>query len=280
MTKKYEFSANKEASNASALATTQAKVQPVLTIQKLVASDKIIQSAERTLGSRGKQFLTSVLALANSDSKIAECEPMTTYNACLTAATLDLPINQNLGLAYIVPFRNNSKGRMEAQFQMGYKGFIQLAIRSGKFETMNVREVRKDELLGVDEFSGEPKFKFTLDSKEPIVGYMAYFKLTSGFQKVHFMTLDELESHAKKYSQSYKKNFGVWKDNFEAMAQKTVLKLLISKYAPLSTEMVTAIEEDQKVGETYADNSARNSFEVENAKVEIEHEPSSRASQN
>lgn len=242
----------------------------VLTIQKLVASDKIIQSAERTLGSRGKQFLTSVLALANSSPSIAECEPMTTYNACLTAATLDLPINQNLGFAYIVPFKNNSKNRMEAQFQMGYKGFIQLAIRSGKFESMNVREVRADELLGVDEFSGEPKFCFKLDSKEKIVGYMAYFKLVSGFAKVHFMTIEDLENHAKKYSQTYKRGFGVWKDNFEAMAQKTVLKLLISKYAPLSTEMEKAIVEDQKVGDEYADNSAKNSLIVEDTNVKLE----------
>lgn len=266
MTKKYEFTENK--SESAAVAVQAAK--PALTIQKLVASDAIIKSAERTLGNKGQQFLTSVLALANSNADIARCEPMTTYNACLTAATLDLPINQNLGFAYIVPFKNNKKGGIyEAQFQMGYKGFIQLAIRSGKFESMNVREVRKDELLGVDEFSGEPKFKFVLGSTEKIVGYMAYFKLTSGFAKVHFMTIEELEAHAKKYSQSYKNGFGVWKDNFESMAQKTVLKLLLNKYAPLSTEMQKAIEEDQKVAGEYADNSAKNSFEIENVKVEI-----------
>ena len=134
---------------------------------------------------------------------------------------------------------------------------------------MNVREVRADELLGLDEMSGEPKFKFNLDSNEKIIGYMAYFKLTSGFQKIHFMTIEELESHAKKYSQTYKQGFGVWKDNFESMAQKTVLKLLLSKYAPLSTEMAKAIEEDQKVADEYADNSAKNSFEIENANVEV-----------
>lgn len=260
---------NEEPQNETQIVTKSQNQKPALTIQKLVASDAIIKSAERTLGNKGQQFLTSVLALANSNAKIAECDPMTTYNACLTAATLDLPINQNLGFAYIVPFKNNSKKRMEAQFQMGYKGFIQLAIRSGKFESMNVREVRADELLGLDEMSGEPKFKFNLNSNEKIIGYMAYFKLTSGFQKIHFMTIEELESHAKKYSQTYKQGFGVWKDNFESMAQKTVLKLLLSKYAPLSTEMAKAIEEDQKVADEYADNSAKNSFEVENTNVEI-----------
>lgn len=238
-----------------------------LTIQKLVSSDEIIKKAERALGKKSQQFLTSVLALANSSSEIAKCEPLTTYNACLTAATLDLPINQNLGFAYIVPFKNNRKGIMEAQFQMGYKGFIQLALRSGQFENLNVREVREDELEGIDQISGEPKFNFKLNSNKKIIGYMAFFKLINGFQKTSFMTIEELKEHAKKYSQTYRKGFGVWVDNFESMAQKTVLKLLLSKYAPLNTQMATAIEEDQKVGDKYKDNSVINAIEVKDAVI-------------
>lgn len=237
------------------------------TLQKLVSSPDMAEKAERALGERSRQFLTSVLALANSSPAIAECEPLTTYNACLTAATLDLPINQNLGFAYIVPFRNNTKNRMEAQFQIGYKGFIQLALRSGQFESLNVRVVKEDEIKGVDSMTGEPTFNLKLNATGKVAGYMAYFKLTNGFRKTAFMTIEELEAHAKKYSQSYRKGFGVWKDNFDAMAQKTVLKLLLSKYAPLSAEMITAIEEDQKSGDAYVDNSARYTIKVENAKV-------------
>lgn len=244
-----------------------AKKKTPLTIQNLLKSNVIIKSAERTLGSRGQQFITSVLALANSDEKIAECEPYTTYNACLTAATLNLPINKNLGFAHIVPYKNKKKGIMEAQFQMGWKGFVQLAMRSGEFKTIGVREVKEDELVGLDEFTGEPVFKFNISSKAKPIGYMAYFKLINGFEKAFYMSTEELRTHAGKYSQSFKLGYGIWIDNFNAMAEKTVLKLLLSKFAPLSTEMITAIEEDQKVDGEYADNDNHPHFLVEGSAV-------------
>lgn len=248
------------------VAVADKKVPATITIQNLVKSDVIIKSAERTLGKRGQQFLTSVLALANSDEGIAKCEPYSTYNACLTAATLDLPINQNLGFAYIVPYKG------KAQFQMGWKGFVQLSLRSGQFKNLGVRDVKEDELVGLDEFTGEPIFKFQLGSQAKVIGYMAYFRLLNGFEKNIYMTIDEIDKHAKTYSQTYKRGFGVWKDNFDAMAKKTVLKLLLNRFAPLSVDMQTAIEEDQKVDGEYADNSIKNAFEVEDATVIINEE--------
>lgn len=239
-----------------------------LTLQQLVKSDEIMKSAERTLGEKGRQFLTSVLALANSDKKIAECNPMTTYNACLTAAALDLPINQNLGFAYIVPYSN--KGKMEAQFQMGWRGFVQLAMKTGQFQSLGTRAVDENEFAGVDSFTGEPKFNFQVEKEGKVIGYMAYFILLNGFRKAEFMTNEELEQHAQKYSQTFKRGFGVWKDNFDAMAKKTVLKLLLSRYAPLSVEMQTAIAEDQKVNDEYADNKPGPSLEIEEAEVVLE----------
>lgn len=239
-----------------------------LTLQQLVKSDAIIKSAERTLGDKGRQFLTSVLALANSSPKIAECDPMTTYNSCLTAATLDLPVNQNLGFAYIVPYKN--KGKMEAQFQMGWRGFVQLAMKTGQFQSLGTRAVYENELAGVDSFTGEPKFNFQVEKEGKVIGYMAYFILLNGFRKAEFMTKEELEQHAKRYSQTFKRGFGVWVDNFEAMAKKTVLKLLLSRYAPLSIEMQTAITEDQKAGGEYVDNKPGSSLEVEDAEVILE----------
>ena len=251
---------------------TEAAVQKTdsapLTLQQLVKSDAIMKSAERTLGEKGRQFLTSVLALANSDKKIAECNPMTTYNACLTAATLDLPINQNLGFAYIVPYSN--KGKMEAQFQMGWRGFVQLAMKTGQFQSLGTRAVYENELAGVDSFTGEPKFNFQVEKEGKVIGYMAYFILLNGFRKAEFMTNEELEQHAQKYSKTFKRGFGVWKENFEAMAKKTVLKLLLSRYAPLSVEMQTAIVEDQKVNDEYADNKPGSSLEIEEAEVVLE----------
>ena len=247
---------------------TEAAVQKIdntpLTLQQLVKSDAIMKSAERTLGDRGKQFLASVLALANSDKDIVKCDPMTTYNACLTAATLDLPVNQNLGFAYIVPYLN------KAQFQMGWRGFVQLAMKTGQFQSLGARAVYKNELAGVDSFTGEPKFNFQTEKEGDVIGYMAYFILLNGFRKAEFMTNEELNKHAKRYSQTFKKGFGIWVDNFDAMAKKTVLKLLLSRYAPLSIEMQTAIVEDQKVGNEYADIKPGSSLEVEDAEVILE----------
>jgi len=237
------------------------------TIQQFVSSEKIIASAEKMLGSRGQQFLTTILTMANSTPTIAECEPRSLYNACLTAAVLNLPINQNLGFAYIIPYKNNKTGMTEAQFQMGYKGFIQLAINSGQFSRIGVKEVKEGQLDCYDEF-GEPVFNFNIENDKKTIGYMAYFKLTNGFVKMAYMSNEQIEKHAKKYSQTYKGGFGVWKTNFDAMAKKTVIKLLLSKFAPLSTEMQDAIIKDQQVADEYLDNKI--TFEVEHAAIEGE----------
>lgn len=243
---------------------TQVEVQNKrMTIVDYIKMDSIVESAERNLGARGQQFLTSILSFATSNPKIMECEPRSVYTACLTAATLDLPINQNLGFAYVIPYSN--KGKMEAQFQMGYKGFIQLAIRTGKYLRLGANKVFEGQLTGLDDFSGEPIFNFNAEHNETVVGYMAYFELTNGFRKASFMSLEKVEAHGKKYSQSYKKNFGPWKDDFEGMAKKTVLKLLLSKFAPLSTQLEEAIVHDQKVADEYLDNKIV--FEVEEARI-------------
>ena len=241
------------------------KPQPPKNIIEYIKLDSIQQSAEKALGSGGRQFLTSVISFANSNAAIMECEPRSVYTACLTAATLDLSVNPNLGQAYIVPFKN--KGVMQAQFQIGYRGFIQLAERSGQFKRIGVREVCDEQLIGFDHF-GEPLFDFNVGAEGEVIGYMAYFELINGFYKIDFMTVAELEKHGKLYSQTYKKGFGVWKDNFGAMAKKTVIKLLLSKWAPLNTEMQKAIEEDQKVEDAYADNKIV--FEVEGAAINDE----------
>lgn len=241
------------------------KPQPPKNIIEYIKLDSIQQSAEKALGSGGRQFLTSIISFANSNAAIMECEPRSVYTACLTAATLDLSVNPNLGQAYIVPFKN--KGVMQAQFQIGYRGFIQLAERSGQFKRIGVREVRDEQLIGFDHF-GEPLFDFNVGAEGEVIGYMAYFELINGFYKIDFMTVAELEKHGKLYSQTYKKGFGVWKDNFAAMAKKTVIKLLLSKWAPLNTEMQKAIEEDQKVEDAYADNKIV--FEVEGAAINDE----------
>jgi|SRR6185369_13113360 len=236
--------------------TTEVQKQP-LTTKSLFSREDIQKKFAELLGKKSQGFIVSILQIVNSNELLKKADPMTIYNSAALAATLDLPINQNLGYAYIVPYKG------AAQFQMGWKGFVQLAQRSGQFKTINSIEVYENQIDKIDYLTGETILK-SEEPKGKIVGYIAYFKLINGFEKSLYMTKAQMEQHAKKYSQSYKKNFGVWadgEDGFNAMGKKTVLKLLLSKYAPLSIEMQKAAIIDQSVinddkGEsvTYSDN--------------------------
>lgn len=223
-----------------------------LTISKLVHDKGFIEKAEETLGGGAHQFLSSVLTLTNSDRKLQQLDPIKLYNTCLMAAALRLPFNHSLGQAYVIAYKG------EPQLQIGWKGFVQLAQRSGQFKTIGARAVYENEIGGIDPMTGEIKFDFKLEKVGEVVGYMAYFQLLNGFEKNLYMTVKELEKHAGRYSQTFKANKGVWVDNFEAMATKTVIKLLLSKYAPLSIDMAKAIEIDQQSSEgEYTDNKPR-----------------------
>lgn len=233
---------------------TTTEKKDALTIAKLVNDDAFRKKAEKTLGEGTPQFMSSVLTLANSDPKIRDLDPIKLYNTCLMAAALKLPFNSNLGQAYIIPYKG------EPQLQIGWKGFVQLAQRSGQFKTIGVNTVYENEIGGIDSMTGEILFDFKMKKEGNVVGYMAYFRLLNGFEKSYYMTNEELRKHAGLYSQTFKKNFGVWIDNFDAMAQKTVIKLLLNKFAPLSinSDLAKAIELDQQDAEgNYADNKPR-----------------------
>ena len=193
-------------------------------------------------------FGTSIMQIVNSNAMLLDAEPMSIFNAACMAATLNLPVNNNLGFAYIVPYKNKSTGRVEAQFQLGYKGFIQLAQRSGQFERLVSLPVYEAQLVEEDPING---FRFDWKQKpaanEQPVGYYAYFKLINGFTAELYMTREQVEAHAGRYSQSFKKGYGVWAENCEAMALKTVTKLLLSKQSPLSIDMQKAVLSDQSV---------------------------------
>lgn len=222
-----------------------------ITVKQAFESVNVKNKFNELLGKRSTQFITSVLATVNSNKLLQNANWETIYQAAITAATLDLPINPNLGFAYIIPYNR------EAQFQVGYKGFIQLAQRSGSFKTINVSDVREGEIDLYDRLTGQIKFNWIQNDSErirkPIVGYVAYFELLNGFNKLQYMTINELEAHGKAFSKSFnKKNekgeyTGLWRTNFDSMAKKTVIKLLLSKYGPLSTEMQTAMITDQAV---------------------------------
>lgn len=221
-------------------------------------SANVQNKIKELVGKNAATFATSVMQIANSNSMLKTADPMSIFNAACMAATLNLPLQNGLGFAYIVPLRNNKEKKTEAQFQIGYKGFIQLAQRSGQFKRLVALPVYKKQLIKKDFING---FEFDWE-KEPEegelpIGYYAYFKLMNEFSAELYMTHEEINAHAKKYSQTYrtyldKKAKGqwaqsVWAENFEAMALKTVTKLLLSKQAPLSVEMQQAVLADQAV---------------------------------
>lgn len=183
------------------------------------------------LGKKAAGFMSSIIAVANNNKLLAKAEPSTVIGAAAQAAMLDLPINQSLGFAYIVPYKG------AAQFQLGYKGYIQLAQRSGQYVDIGAKTVFEGEL----EYENRllDKFKFGERTGDKVIGYLAYFRLTNGFEKMLFMELDEIIAHAKKYSKSYSGGTEKWGlAEFDVMAEKTVLKRLLSKYGPLSIESI------------------------------------------
>lgn len=201
----------------------------------------IKKTLEATLGKKSTQFMVS---LNNAfEDYLKECKPETVLKSAMTAAALDLPIEKNLGFAYLIPYKN------ECSFQLGYKGLIQLAQRTGKYKTINAVEIYEEQFKGFNPLTEELNLDFNVDvdySKDPI-GYVAYFKLLNGFEKTLYWTKERCTQHAIQFSQSYKyrdKYGNIWNGNTNAMHLKTVLKQVLSKYGVLSIEMQNALNED------------------------------------
>lgn len=214
-------------------------------LKTLLSGDSVKSRFQEILGKKAPAFISSVLSCVNSNSLLQTAEPQSILNSAVIAATLDLPVNPNLGFAAIVPYNDRQKGMCIAQFQLQYKGLIELCLRSGQFSALIDEVVYEGQLVKKNKFTGEYVFDEDAKTSDKVIGYMAYFRLVNGFEKTFYMTLEEVQAHAKKYSQSYKKGFGVWKEDFDIMARKTVLKLLLAKYAPKSIEMQRAITFDQ-----------------------------------
>lgn len=246
-----------------------AKDNTQLTIKQYLASDTVQERVQDLLKGKAQQFMVTLTALTTADEKLATCEPKSLVGACLTATAMDLPVNPNLGFVYIIPYTDRKTGITSAQLQFGYKAFIQLAMRSGQFKTISATPVYEGQIVSENPLTGY-EFDFTVKESDKVVGYAGYFKLTNGFEKVMYMTMQELKAHGLKYSQSFKRGYGLWEDNFDAMATKTVLKLLLSKYAPMSIEMEKAVITDQsKINDLegndfeYIDNKTPNLEEVQ-----------------
>ncbi|MBR3748158.1 MAG: recombinase RecT [Selenomonadaceae bacterium] len=224
-------------------------------------SEKIRRRFEALLDKSAASFMSSILAIYKSNKKLQECSPDSILAAAGIAAALKLPINPSLGFAFIVPYKGH------ATFQIGWKGFVQLAMRSGQYRTLNSGSVREGQIEEIDFVTGEIIRGEKISDE--IVGYVAYMELINGFKKSLYMSVDEMQAHAEKYSQSYAydlrsgRKSSVWSTNFDAMAKKTVLKKLLNNFGIISIDqqsaaLATALQADQAVitedGFRYIDN--------------------------
>ena len=214
-------------------------------LKNALAADSIQKRFNDMLGKKSAGFLTSVMNVVQNSALLQKADANSIILAAGQAAALDLPINPNLGFAAIIPFNDTKSGKCVATFQIQRDGWVDLCLRTGQFVYLANEAVYEGELVYKNRFTGEYVFDEEKRKSDKVIGYMAAFKLTNGFQKTVYWTVDEIKAHALRYSQTYKKNFGLWKDNFDAMAKKTVLKHLLKKYAPKSITLVTALESDQ-----------------------------------
>ena len=242
------------------------------TFPQLLSSQTVKQRFEEILDKNAGGFTSTLMTLFNEDKALQDCEPNSILSVAGLAATLKLPIVKSLGYAYIVPYKASEKNpatgnwdkKMVAQFQLGYKGLIQLAMRSGEIKTLHAGKIYEGQIRDFDFLTGEIIKGRKISDK--VIGYVAHMKLVNGFEKTVYMTKEEIEEHATKFSQSYNynKKTSVWGKFFDEMACKTVLKKLLSKYAPTAIDpqsmiLNEAMRADQAAVDkdtyTYIDNS-------------------------
>lgn len=217
------------------------------TVKTFFAREDVINKFNEIIGSKKESaaFVGAVLSVVSTNAKLKDATPQSVYMCALMAATLNLQVHPSLGQAYIIPYKNNSTGVTEAQFQIGSKGLKQLALRSGQFKTISDAPIYEGQLVSENPLTGF-EFDFTKKS-DVVIGYASFFELLNGFKSTYYMSKEQVAAHAKKYSKTFSYETSSWKTNFDGMALKTVTKLNISKYAPLSVEMQKAVIADQSV---------------------------------
>lgn len=203
-------------------------------------------------GKNGTRFISSVVSAVNNNPALQECTNQSILSAALLGESLNLSQSPQLGQYYMVPFNDKNKGKV-AQFQLGYKGYIQLAIRSGQYKKLNVLGIKEGELIRFDPLDEEIVVKLIEDEEAreqaPTIGYYAMFEYTNGFRKAMYWSRRKMEAHALKYSKGYqaKKGYTFWEKDFDGMAYKTMLRQLISKWGIMSIDMVSAMDADMAV---------------------------------
>lgn len=216
------------------------KQQTAITIlQGELQKQDVKKRFEDMLGKKAAGFMSSILSLATSKKEFLNVNPRTVLSSAAIAASLDLPINPNLGFAYVIPYGD------QAQFQIGYKGIIQLALRTGQYKRINCIPIYESQFEAWNALTEELKADFSVEGQGKVIGFVFYFKLVNGFEKTVYRTKNELLTHGQRYSKAFKS--GPWQTNQDDMCMKTLIKGTLSKYGILSIEMQKAIETDQAV---------------------------------
>lgn len=239
-------------------------------------SEKVLMNIEQTLGTVNKQrFITSVISAVNTNPTLQECTKQSILSAALLGEALKLSPSPQLGHYYFVPFNDREKGKV-AQFQLGYKGYIQLAIRSGQYKKLNVLAVKQGELEYFDPLNEEIKVNLMVDRWDEredaeTIGYYAMFELVNGYRKAIYWSKKQMEAHAIKYSAGYKNDvakgtkYTFWSKDFDGMAYKTMLRQLISKWGVMSIDLQTAFESDM----TFTDDNGNKHYGDEVIDAEV-----------
>lgn len=226
---------------STAIQNRSTQLSPVARLQQVLNRVDIQERLKAILKDRAAAFSTSLMSVYNANTQLQACEPMSIVQAAVIAATLDLPINPSLGYAAIVPYGSS------ATFQIMWKGLVQLAQRTGQYKTMERAIIYEGELIEYNKITGETRIDTTKKKSDKVVGYVFYFRLNSGFEKYVYMTKEQALAHGKKFSKTFTNPKSPWQSNFDAMALKTVTKLGLGQWGPMSVEyqLQKAIQFDQ-----------------------------------
>ena len=261
-----------------AVTNSLAKSQKRLSMTAYLTNDAVKNQINNVIGGKdGQRFISAVVSAVNNNPMLQECTNQSILSAALLGESLKLSPSPQLGQYYMVPFNDSKKGKV-AQFQLGYKGYIQLAIRSGQYKKLNVLAIKEGELIKFDALNEEIEVKLIEDEEQreqaTTIGYYAMFEYVNGFRKAIYWSKAKMEAHALKYSQGYASDkrkgtsWTFWSRDFDGMAYKTMLRQLISKWGIMSVDMITALDSDMAVinedgSKTYVDNDADDVIDME-----------------
>lgn len=261
-----------------------AKKNQKLGLTAYLTQDAVKNQINEVIGGKnGQRFISAIVSAVNNNPALQECTNQSILSAALLGESLKLSPSPQLGQYYMVPFKDNKQGIVQAQFQLGYKGYIQLAIRSGMYKKLNVLAIKEGELIRFDPLNEEIEVNLIEDEeireKSETIGYYAMFEYTNGFRKAIYWSKAKMEAHALKYSAGYraKKGFTFWEKDFDGMAYKTMLRQLISKWGVMSIDLITAFDADMAVikedgSKNYVDNE-NDIIDVPSEEVKVEEAP-------